>query len=117
METVETYLGTFPEPAQNILRQIRAIIKEKAPAAAESISYGIPTYKANGKPLVYFAGFKNHVGLYATPTGHQEFAAELSCYKQGKGSVQFPLNQPIPFDLIGRIVTFRNQEIAVKAKK
>lgn len=78
-----------------------------APNAVESISYGMPGYKLNGKPLVYFAGYKAHIGLYATPSGHSEFAQELSVYKQGKGSVQFPLNQPMPYELIKRIILFR----------
>lgn len=110
MEKVEEYIKTFPEDIRNILSKIRAIIKQNAPDAVESISYGIPAYKTNGKPLVYFAGFKNHIGFYATPTGHSEFADELSKYKQGKGSVQFPLDKPIPFDLIEKIVKFRVKE-------
>jgi len=74
----------------------------------------MPTYKLNGKPLVYFAGYKNHIGFYATPTGHSEFAEELATYKQGKGSVQFPLNNPMPLDLISRIVAFRVRETLEK---
>jgi len=70
----------------------------------------MPAYKTNGKHLVYFAAFKNHIGFYATPAGHIEFAKELSQYKQGKGSVQFPLNQPIPYDLIARMVVFKVKE-------
>lgn len=93
-----------------ILNKIRNIIISKAPEAIESISYGMPAYKTNGKPLVYFAGYKKHIGFYATPTGHSEFANELSKYKQGKGSVQFPINQSIPYDLIERIIDFRVQE-------
>lgn len=80
--------------------------------ATEEIVYGMPGYKTNGKPLVYFAGYKNHIGFYATPSGHEAFQKELSKYKQGKGSVQFPLNQPIPFDLIEQIVRFRVDENA-----
>ncbi len=108
--TVPNYIQSFPEPVQIILEQIRSVIKEQAPEAEESISYGMPAYKIKGKPLVYFAGYKNHIGFYATPTGHEAFAEELSKYKQGKGSVQFPLNQPIPFDLIKRIVVFRKTQ-------
>lgn len=117
MENVESYIKSFPENVQHILQQVRATIKEKAPEAIESISYGIPAYKSSGKPLVYFAGFKNHIGFYATPTGHTAFAAELSHYKQGKGSVQFPLDQPIPFDLIARIVAFKAKENGAKSKQ
>lgn len=117
MEKVDAYIKAFPNEVQKIMEHIRAIIKEKAPGVVESIGYGMPAYKTNGKPLVYFAGFKNHIGLYATPTGHAAFKDELSEYKQGKGSVQFPLDKPIPFDLIGRIVEFRVQENLAKAKK
>ena len=110
MENVDAYISTFPEQIQVVLSQIRAIIKEKAPQAVESITYGMPAYKTNGKPLVYFAGYKKHIGFYATPTGHSEFKKELSKFKQGKGSVRFPIDKPIPFDLIGQIVEFRVYE-------
>lgn len=110
MDAVETYLKSFPEEVQKILIQIRKLIKATAPEAVESISYNMPAYKTGGKPLVYFAAFKNHIGFYATPSGHEEFSTELSKYKQGKGSVQFPINQPIPYDLIKRIIEFRVKE-------
>jgi len=87
-----------------------------SPDAEESISYGMPAYKIFGKPLVYFAGHKNHVGFYALPTGHAEFAGELSEYKHAKGSVQFPLNKPLPLDLITRITIFRVKENSVRFK-
>lgn len=109
-KSVDQYIEIFPEDIRALLNTVRKTILEKAPEAIEGIAYGMPGYKTNGKPLVYFAGFKNHIGFYATPTGHAEFADELSSYKQGKGSVQFPLDKPIPFDLIGRIVEFRVQE-------
>ncbi|MES2748452.1 MAG: DUF1801 domain-containing protein [Bacteroidota bacterium] len=114
MTAVEKYIATFPVEVQEILEQIRICIKTKVPEAVESIAYAMPAYKLNGKPLVYFAGYKNHIGLYATPSGHEAFAEELSQYKQGKGSVQFPLNKPIPFDLIERIVVFRANENKLK---
>jgi uncharacterized protein YdhG (YjbR/CyaY superfamily) len=95
---------------QEILQTLRQIIIDNAPDAVEGIAYGMPAYKTNGKPLIYFAGFAKHIGFYATPTGHEKFAEELSKYKQGKGSVQFPLNQEIPYDLITEIVKFRVQE-------
>jgi uncharacterized protein YdhG (YjbR/CyaY superfamily) len=104
---IDAYINSFPKETRELLRQVRNTIRLAAPEAAESISYGMPAFKTNGKPLVYFAAFKNHIGFYATPTGHNKFKDELSTYKQGKGSVQFPLDQPIPFDLIGRIVAFR----------
>lgn len=109
-KSVDEYIQAFPNEVQMILNKIRNIIISKAPEAIESISYGMPAYKTNGKPLVYFAGYKKHIGFYATPTGHSEFANELSKYKQGKGSVQFPINQSIPYDLIERIIDFRVQE-------
>ena len=115
--TVDNYIESFPESVQILLRQIRTTIKESAPDAVESIAYHMPAYKTNGKPLVYFAAFKNHIGFYATPTGHSEFAKELSKYKQGKGSVQFPFDKPVPFDLIGRIVKFRVKENLSKKHK
>ena len=115
--TVDSYIAGFPEDVQAHLVRIRAIIKEKAPLAIESMAYDMPAYKMNGKPLVYFAAFQNHIGFYATPSGHEAFTKELSQYKQGKGSVQFPLHQPIPFDLIGRMVSFRVQENETFKKK
>jgi len=113
---VETYIDQFPENVQEILRNIRTLIKENAPEAEELFAYGMPAYKLNKKPLVYFAAFKNHIGFYATPTGHSEFQEELSKYKHGKGSVQFPLDQPIPYKLMERIVKFREMENNIKTE-
>ena len=113
-KNVDEYIRTFPPDIQEHLFQIRAVIKKAAPGAEEGISYGMPGYKLYKKPLVYFAGFKNHIGFYATPSGHSAFAAELSKYKQGKGSVQFPLNKPMPLDLITRITRFRAMENSEK---
>ena len=110
METVASYFAKFPETSQKRMQQIRTLLLEKAPEAQESISYGMPAYKTNGKPLIYFAAFKNHIGLYATPSGHTHFADALSRYKQGKGSVQFPNEQPLPLDLIAEIIAFRVEE-------
>ena len=107
---VEEYLQQFEGVCRDRLSQVRQIILKEAPDAVESISYGMPAYKTFGKPLVYFAGYAKHIGLYATPGGHVAFEAELASYKQGKGSVQFPHNQPLPEDLIRRIVAFRTQE-------
>ena len=114
--SIDEYISDFPQEIQSLLNQVRSTIKQAAPDAEESIGYGMPAYKTHGKPLVYFAAFKNHIGFYATPTGHAEFAAELSKYKQGKGSVQFPINQPIPLELITQIVEFRVIENQEKAK-
>lgn len=108
--TVDEYIQSFPSNVQKILTKVRKIIQKHAPEAEESIAYGMPAYKFNGKPLVYFAGYAKHIGFYATPTGHNAFAKELSQYKQGKGSVQFQLNKTIPYDLIERIVKFRVEE-------
>ena len=110
IKTVDEYIAIFSEDVQKRLVQMRKIIKTTAPDAEESISYGMPGYKLNKKPLVYFAAFKNHIGFYATPSGHSEFSAELSKYKQGKGSVQFPLNEPLPLDLVRRISMFKANE-------
>jgi len=107
---VEEYLQQFEGVCRDRLSQVRQIILKEAPDAVESISYGMPAYKTFGKPLVYVAGYAKHIGLYATPSGHAAFEVELASYKQGKGSVQFPHNQPLPEDLIRRIVAFRTQE-------
>jgi uncharacterized protein YdhG (YjbR/CyaY superfamily) len=104
--TVDEYIRSFPKEVQKLLQQVRIAIQKAAPAAEEVISYGMPGYKLNGM-LVFFAGYKNHIGFYATPTGHKAFTKELSKYKQGKGSVQFPINEPMPLTLITRIVKFR----------
>ena len=117
MNEIESYIQQFPEDVQLILNTIRKIIKDNVANVEESISYGMPAYKFNKKPLVYFAAYKNHIGFYATPSGHKEFKDELSKYKQGKGSVQFPLNQPIPYALIEKIVQFRMHENATFKKK
>lgn len=107
---IDEYIADFPKETQEILQKIRDAIKNLVPEAEETISYAIPTFKLRNVSLVHFAAFKNHIGFYATPTGHVEFKDELSNYKQGKGSVQFPLDKPMPFDLIKRIVEFRVKE-------
>lgn len=114
-KNVDEYIATFPQDVQLRLEQIRQIIKKAAPAAEELISYQMPAYKYHGV-LVYFAGYKNHIGFYATPTGHDAFKKELAVYKQGKGSVQFPHEQPLPLALINRIVKFRVKQNLQKAK-
>lgn len=110
MNEIDAYIFQFPEYVQDILCRIRKVIRDNAPEAEEAMAYGMPGYKTNKKPLVYFAAYKNHIGFYATPSGHSEFHEELSKYRQGKGSVQFPLDQPIPYELIERIVKFRVAE-------
>ena len=107
MTEIDQYISQFPEEVQEILKKIRSLILECAPGAVELMSYGMPGYKLNKRPLVYFAGYKNHIGFYATPSGHTQFLGKLSKYKQGKGSVQFPLNEEMPYDLIEEMVRFR----------
>jgi len=114
MESIEDYLGTFPSEVQELLRKITQRIQEIDLDLVPCIAYKMPAFKFKGKPVVYFAAYKNHIGFYATPTGHAAFKNELSAYKEGKGSVQFPLNQEIPFDLIVRISTFRLEEVRSK---
>lgn len=111
MEKIEQYFRQFPPETQVILRQTRQLILETAPSAVEGFSYGMPAYKLNGKPLIYFAGYKNHIGIYATPSGHKAIEKELADYKQGKGSVQFPLNKPFPFDLIKKMLEYKKLEL------
>jgi uncharacterized protein YdhG (YjbR/CyaY superfamily) len=110
---IDEYIALFPEEIQKILSKIRKIIKENAPEASEKISYQMPTFYLNGN-LIHFAAFKHHIGLYPTPTGIDAFKEELSKYKGAKGSVQFPLDQPIPYDLIKRIVLYRVEESTKK---
>ena len=110
MKNVEEYIRSFPISIQGNLVKIRRTILQIAPYAEEKIAYGMPAYKLNGKPLVYFGAFKTHIGFYATPSGHEAFAGELSFYKQGKGSVKFPLDKEIPLNLIARITRFKADE-------
>jgi uncharacterized protein YdhG (YjbR/CyaY superfamily) len=109
VQSMDEYIAGFPGEVQVILQRVRETIREAAPAATEAISYGIPTFKLYGN-LVHFAAYKKHLGFYPTPAGLQAFKAELAGYKGSKGAVQFPLDQPIPYDLIRRIVAFRVQE-------
>lgn len=115
-KTIDEYIAGFPPETQAILKKIRATIKKAAPGAEEAIKYRMPTFVLNGN-LVHFAGFKNHIGFYPVPTGIEAFKKELSVYEQGKGSVQFPLDQPMPYGLIRRIVKFRVKENLAKRKK
>ena len=109
-KTIDEYIKTFPKDVQAILEKMRQTIRKAAPEAVETISYQMPTFKLNGRGLVYFAGFKNHVGFYPIPSGIAAFEKELSPYKQGKGSVQFPLDKPVPYDLVRKIVIFRMKQ-------
>ena len=105
--TVDAYLAEFSGEVLDRLESMRSIITAAAPEAVESMAYGMPAYKLDGKPLVYFAGYERHVGFYATPNGHEAFADEFAHYRQGKGSVQFPHTEPLPADLVRRVVEFR----------
>ena len=105
-KNVEEYIAQFSPTVQALLNQVRQTIKAAAPKTEEGISYMMPAYKYHGV-LVYFGGYKNHIGFYASPTGHEAFKKELSIYKSGKGSVQFPLDKPLPLKLITQIVKFR----------
>jgi len=109
-ETIDDYIQSFPLDIQKILQKIRKTIHKAAPDAVEGISYQMPGFKLNKKPLVYFAAWKTHIGFYATPSGNAAFKKELSKYKGAKGSVQFPIAEPIPYDLIEKIVVFRVKE-------
>lgn len=111
---VDLYIGNFPEEVQILLQQVRFTIKDLVPDAEEVIKYAMPTYVFHGTNLVHFAGYKNHVGFYPVPSGIKAFIEELSAYKGAKGSVQFPINQPMPLDLIKKIVRFRKNEIEQK---
>lgn len=115
-KNIEEYILTFPPETQFMLEQIRATIRNAAPGATEAISYQMPAFKLGGKALVYFAGYKNHIGFYPVPSGMNAFKKELSAYKQGKGSVQFPLDKPLSLDLVAEIVKFRVLENLEKAK-
>lgn len=117
INTIDEYIAGFPEEMQVILNKVRATIKKAAPDAEETISYSMPAFKQNGY-LAYFAAYKNHIGFYPIPPATEKFREELSAYKTGKGSVQFPLDQPMPLTLISKIVKYRLKEnLSNTAKK
>ncbi|SRR5258708_4320569 len=109
--TIDEYMSDYPENVQALLKKMRATIHKAAPQAQETISYGIPTFKLNGKNLVHFGGFKDHVSFFPTGAGVEAFQKELAAYETSKGTVKFPLDTPIPFDLIIKIVKFRVKQI------
>lgn len=113
---MDEYIAGFPKETQKILKEVRRIIKNTAPDAEETISYAIPTFTFNKTYLVYLAGFKNHISLYPAPAGNGAFEKEILPYKSGKGTVQFPLNKPIPVNLIIKIVKYRMNENLKKQK-
>jgi uncharacterized protein YdhG (YjbR/CyaY superfamily) len=110
-QEVDAYIAAQPAEVRPLLESIRDVIRGEVPEADEVMGYGIPSYKLDGKYLIHFGAAKRHIGLYATPDGHAEFEAELSKYKRGKGSVQLPLDQPLPLDLIKRITRYRVETI------
>jgi len=117
--TIDAYIAAFPEEIQEKLQRLREVIRAAAPEATEKISYQMPTFYLNGN-LVHFAAFKHHIGFYPTPSGTEHFQKELSTYKTSKGTVQFPLDQPIPYDLVIKMVNFRvaenNQKASMKVR-
>ncbi|MGN6800943.1 MAG: DUF1801 domain-containing protein [Ginsengibacter sp.] len=106
-KNIDEYISSFSTSTAKLLKQVRMVVRKAAPKAEETISYGMPAFKYKGRVIIYFAGYKNHIGVYATPSAHEAFNKELSVYKQGRGSVQFPLDQPMPLDLISRMVKFK----------
>jgi len=115
-ESIDEYISTFPSNIQNILKKMRQTIRECAPGAEETISYQIPTFKLNGN-LVYFAAFKDHISFFPTSSGREAFKKELSMYKGGRGTVQFPMDKPIPYNLVQKIVKYRVKESLGKKKR
>ncbi|OLE82960.1 MAG: hypothetical protein AUF79_18945 [Crenarchaeota archaeon 13_1_20CM_2_51_8] len=115
-ETIDEYIESFPENVQDILEELRDTIRKTAPGVAESISYQMPTFKLDRKRLVYFSAWKNHIGFYSIPVGDAAFRKELSPYSGEKGSLLFPMDKPIPYDLVKKIVMFRMREIQQKRK-
>lgn len=113
--SIDEYVAGLPEETRSILQKLRTTIAKSAPDAEESINYGIPTFKLNGN-LVHFAAFKNHIGFYPAPSGIEAFKKELSVYEGAKGSIKFPLDKPLPYDLISKIVKFRVKENLEKSK-
>lgn len=114
---IDNYIIKYPTDVRERLLEIRKVIKEEAPDAVEAFSYQMPTFKLNGKNLVHFAGWKDHVGFYPTPSGTDAFQKELEPYKGGKGSIQFPLDADLPIELIRKIVRFRVEELTKVSKK
>ena len=111
-QTINEYIGNHPKQIQRLLQEMRQAVRDAIPEADEAISYGIPTFKLRGKNLVHFAAFKNHIGFYPTSSGIAAFQKQLSKYKTSKGTVQFPLDEPILYDLVKKIARFRAAEVS-----
>jgi uncharacterized protein YdhG (YjbR/CyaY superfamily) len=116
-ETIDAYIAGFPPKIQERLQRLRQVISEAAPDAEEAIRYQMPTFRLAGKNLVHFAAFQHHIGFYPIPSGIKAFKKELSPYTQGKGSVQFPLDEPLPYELVKKIVRYRVKETMAASKK
>jgi len=110
-QSMDEYIASFPEDVQKTLEELRATIKSAAPAAEETISYNIPTFTVNGKYLIYFAGWKHHISIYPIPTGSESFNKQVAKYVEGKGTLQFPIDKPLPLKLITKIVKLKVAEI------
>jgi uncharacterized protein YdhG (YjbR/CyaY superfamily) len=115
--TVNGYIRSFPSEVRKKLEQLQETIKETAPGAEETISYGIPTFDLHGRHLVHFAAFRHHIGFYPTPSAIEAFKDELSPYHLSRGTVQFPIDAPLPLDLVQRMVAFRVREVAEEKRK
>ena len=114
--TIDAYISAFPADVQAILEQVRQAIRKAAPEATETISYDIPTFDLNGKHLVFFAGWKHHISVYPLPAGDDAFQQKIAQYKRVKSTVQFPLEKPVPYDLVGEIVTLLQREKPAAAR-
>lgn len=112
--TIDEFIGQFPADVQKILQELRSVIREAAPGATEAISYGIPTFKLHGN-LVHFSAYAHHIGFYPTSSGIEKFRESLSAYELSRGTVRFPIDKPLPYDLIREMVTFRVKENQAKA--
>lgn len=115
-QTTDEYISTFPQNVQVVLKELRKTIKKTAPKATESISYNIPTFKINGKYLIYFAGFKNHISIYPIFSEDEKTLKELSKYRSGKGTAKFPLSEPLPLPLIEKIVRFKIKKMNISSR-
>lgn len=112
--TVDEYIENAPVESQDGLRKLRELVKEEAPEAEEMIAYEMPAYKLNNKPLIYFAGYKNHIGVYPTPSANEALSKEVGQYVKGKGTLQFQLSEPLPYDLIRKVVRYKKEELSKK---
>jgi uncharacterized protein YdhG (YjbR/CyaY superfamily) len=115
-QSMDEYIRTFPEPIQKMLDELRATIKAAAPGAEEKISYNMPTFTLNGTYLVYFAGWKNHIAVYPIPSGTEAFQKEAGKHMDGKGTLKFPIDKPLPLKFITKVVKFRAAEIKKKSR-